>query len=983
MGLFKKKSFDELEGHNYNLFTDDDDDGLIDASPFSQGVKNRAAAPHAMTVDEIVGTETEEIPMSSARPTPDSVYEQLKEKKSLQQPIEDDYVPSWATSKMEEPKNNTYSEPYVNVTVQPETEEEHDDFLAKCKMAVDIATSGVHYDEKDFENFAKEDYYKTLETEKAVESVDVDDIIRRLKSENNIPEVVEPEITAVEEEIKAEGKSELGTEAILGDFSREVVEDTAKEIPTETELSEAAEDVIALAADVLKEEPEISVDEIKMESETPINITEREESDESSEEDVKVFVVQPEVSDETDPNAVKVEVEVIPMDSESDIMHTEVASDSMRTYGKIYQGVVMGHTEKGDVQLDKVIDAAKSAVVAEEMASTVVFDATNGLENLGSVIAQKADESFYEENDYDDIDEDSFEELPYYETEDRDLVGIDDYQDLNDAARLRTKFMEKCAAGTLFTVMSFGVTALMVLISCLSGVALAASFAGYVNLLLLVAVISFNLGIFADLKGLFEGNVGFDTCVATASVAMLMQNVVSCVCFDGAYSTVTGAAAFLLSINSLFKLLRNKRILKGLVIIANSETKMAVTAAGGAPAATIASGTVDGDAIVLSGRKVTNVKGYLKNCGYKSPFDLKAKTLFVLGALTAFVAGVVTGILLGLGTGVTVAALTLCACYPACAIMTAEGPMQIITKKLNDYGAMLAGYKGIYNLNKANVIGVKTSDLFPEGSLTLYDMKPLSQNEVAHSLLRAAAVAIAAESPLTPIFKGIIGDISEDELPKVSGVQYEDKMGLAGWIGDLTILIGNRNLMQGHNVPVPPASVDQKILKNGYFPVYIACDGVPCLLFIVKYEADEMVGEELQKVTEAGVSVVVYPEDPNASDVMICDYFGLNDGAVKLMRHNGRVAFEKATVPAESTGAPASYGKSICGLFAAVSAAKRIKSVMAVLTAVYVIAAVLGTVLVSYLAVVGRLSLVTSLAFIAVQAAFMLISFLFARMVRR
>ena len=50
---------------------------------------------------------------------------------------------------------------------------------------------------------------------------------------------------------------------------------------------------------------------------------------------------------------------------------------------------------------------------------------------------------------------------------------------------------------------------------------------------------------------------------------------------------------------------------------------------------------------------------------------------------------------------------------------------------------------------------------------------------------------------------------------KVGGVKYEDKMGLSGWIGDNTILIGNRNLMQGHNIPVPPVTVDQKILRAG------------------------------------------------------------------------------------------------------------------------------------------------------------------------
>ena len=103
-------------------------------------------------------------------------------------------------------------------------------------------------------------------------------------------------------------------------------------------------------------------------------------------------------------------------------------------------------------------------------------------------------------------------------------------------------------------------------------------------------------------------------------------------------------------------------------------------------------------------------------------------------------------------------------------------------------------------------------------------------------------------------------------------------MGISGWIGERTILIGNRNLMQGHNIPAPSASVDQKILRAGYFPVYIAVDSVPCLLFVVKYDVDPAIAHELRVLCNTGMTVVVDPKDPNTSSAMLCDYFGKFDG---------------------------------------------------------------------------------------------------------
>lgn len=1004
MGFFKKeKDLIDYDGHNNNLFSDDDDFELDMGKKSFFGNRKNTAAPHAITVDELNAPQAPEtIEMSSGHQPSKSVYEELKAKQNNEDvSFDDDYVPSWATAKKDEQSQNADSfaltslfekhEPIKdNQNIVEPADNTADDFLEKCKIAVDLATTGVHYDDKDFEAFASESYYKPIDAKAAAEEVDVEDIIRRLKDENNLPPIV-PKATeelptnaaeAILNPIVSSSPSEDSENKYEEDLNVVDSEQTVNVAEPSVVTAGAEQAIIAEEADNETAAPSNSISPVE-EIPMSVNTMTLKDSALASMQNDAIKLVDEAPKEETPEQGTPLNVEVIPMDSESDIMHTDMSLNSATDTlpHDVTQRISINATEEVGTALGEAATAANLAAVATATDKTVVF---SQFENLDLAISQKADLDVANDySDYDDFDEEDVIAQPYYETNDPDLENVDDYKDLNDAARLRTKLMGEIATGFAFTMLSFVATLLIAIFSLPFANSLGGFTVGIINLLLLLATMFFNISIFNDFKNLSKLKMGFDSCVAVASIVVLLQTVFSVFMYDQKFATIAGAATFLMAVNSLVKNLRSRRILKGLEIIANSEKKRAVTAAGGVPAATISSGAVDGDSIVLSGREVTNVKNYLKQCSYKSPFDLNVKYLFFASIALAAVIGLVVGVFTDFITGITVAALAMCAACPVCAIFTAEMPMYFSVTGLAKYNAMLAGFKGAYNLNLSNVIAIKTSDLFPDGSITLYDMKPLGQNEIGHSLMDAAAIAIAANSPIAPIFKNIIGAAVEDELPEVTGFQYEDKMGITGWIKEKTILIGNRNLMQGHNISVPPATVDQKILKAGYFPVYIAVDGVPCLLFIVKYEADETIKKELQRVCDTGMTIVVYPEDPNATDMMLCDYFGLPNDAVKVMRHNGRVAYEKATAPTDSTSAPACYGKSICGLFAAVSSAINMKNTISTLTVLYIIAAVLGVVTLLYFTVIGKLWFVSSLVFIAFQAFFALLSIIFAGMVKK
>ncbi len=919
MGIFGKKKGSEFEGlHNDNLFNDDDDiiipNGQRRSNTHSVGHSN-TYAPHALTADELsLGRSTD---TTASKPQANSVYERMKEREQsgTDNSFDDNYVPSWATAKGKD----------------------NEETVAKADI---LSQSAVVEQMKEVE--AVREPKKAVGTIEPSHSPSADAFLERCriaveKASVNEDRTIEPEkATIPANEPKQEPKQESKPKTASVDEMVEMLRGNST---------------------------------VKTDTMPDTTVNERPASDDNGE--------------------VRVDVEVIPTDSDPGIMQTTLNPHSgdgdVRIYGKVVRGAVLGHTADGnDVEVSELIKSEK-ATQDTIIADTIIADEkTIMFGDLGDMISKRAEDDLNSasadfEDDLYDEDEDDYLDAPYYETEDPELSNIDDYKGLNDAARLRTKYMAEKSKNKIVSVF----TAIAVLIMLLLATPivelfkLPANTVSAMEVILLGACLAVNFDLFGDFKNLFKLRSKFDSCAIVAATVTLAQSIASVFVYDNKYSGLALAAALILATCRFARLMKASRILKGLELIANSEEKRAVVSVGGKNAKTIASGAVDGEALVLCDRKAINIRDFIKNSSYDSPFERKTKNLFIISTVISIVAGVVAGYFGGFGLGLTVVSALMCCMCPACAALICELPMYFAHKKALRYGAMIAGYKGAYDLNLSNLVAVSSSDLFPEGSVSLYNMKTLAENEIGKTLVDAGAVAIAANSPLSSIFREIVGD--DNCFPKVNGVQYEDKMGISGWIGERTILIGNRNLMQGHNITVPPASVDQKILRAGYFPVYIAVDGVPCLLFIVKYTTDPAVAHELQRLCDTGMTVVVDPKDPNTSEAMICDYFGLPNDALKVMNHNGRVSYERAASSVESASAPAVFGKNICGFFSVVSSSIRLGGIYTILTVLFVISSVLAATILAYLCLTAKLSLLTSLTFAGFQLLFVGISVLVAK----
>lgn len=93
--------------------------------------------------------------------------------------------------------------------------------------------------------------------------------------------------------------------------------------------------------------------------------------------------------------------------------------------------------------------------------------------------------------------------------------------------------------------------------------------------------------------------------------------------------------------------------------------------------------------------------------------------------------------------------------------------------------------------------------------------------------------------------------------------------------------------MEAHGIAVPSVETDRKLLRRGYFPVYVATDDKACALLAVQYSVKPELAREFRKISAMGITMLIDSSDPNLTEEMICDYMGLYDDSVKVMSTGG------------------------------------------------------------------------------------------------
>lgn len=568
-------------------------------------------------------------------------------------------------------------------------------------------------------------------------------------------------------------------------------------------------------------------------------------------------------------------------------------------------------------------------------------------------IDRKAIDDFFNDIDSDEIDSqqdkikqrvnkreqtqnESVEEVQEYESVQAVFDDdTDDYESLDDAARLKKEILNKRHGLALRMILTIILTGLMVVFNnsffALNNLDFE-NIPNIINLVLLIATMAVNYQSFACL---FKKEFDSDCCASASGIVVLVQSVVSLFVFDGKGAGVGVLAGLAYCACLVARRAVCSATLKSLCIAATNETKYAVNMMDDPrESGEIVGGLTDDEACLCYSVKSVNVKGILKNWSRMTPTDKKAGTAAIVALTVAVVAALAAHFILHFEVEyvLSVFSITFCLTAAPTLFLPCSLPTKIMTDSLRYYDCTVGGWNAAEALSECNTIVLKASDLFPAGSVVLHKMNPLSANRIDSSIAKAAALTIKAESPLANIFKDIVRDQLHD-LPVIEDIKYENKLGLSGWIGNECILIGNRTLMENHNVKTPSIDSERMILSAGYKPVYLAIDGKPCILFVVHYSADSGVKFELCRLCNTGVKVVVDTTDPNVTKQLLCDRFDLLDEDIDIITRSGRNKLRQKTAPQESANGFAVYKDKSSGLLAILSSAIRIMSVK---TAMYI-----------------------------------------------
>lgn len=471
---------------------------------------------------------------------------------------------------------------------------------------------------------------------------------------------------------------------------------------------------------------------------------------------------------------------------------------------------------------------------------------------------------------------------------------------------------------------------------------------------ILVLITLINCDMFLSLKNIISRKSDADV---TASLAAL-SSVAYCICatvFSKGGYEMAFLCGIVLSVRAIAQFMSRSALLGNLKQIATLDNKKAVSLImDEATTFAMARDAIEGDVLVAAPRQTKVINDFMKYSKFGLFINGKLPIITVSSLILAIVSAFASvSIFDRVYEGFYAFAAVMCIAALPTLFLVEALPIFDTAKKLNPKGAMIAGKTAAERLYMANAIVLTCEDLFPSGSVTLHDMKVLSDNSIDDTILRAASLTDAINSPLATIFKQIAGTNSAYDIPDSDTVKYEDRLGVSGWVDDELLFIGNRTLMESHGIEVPDVKIDKKILSRGFFPVYIANGNTAVALLIVQYSANERVALELKRITDSGVTLLINNCDPNITAEMICDYLGLYDDTVRIMSNAGVHMYKNANEPTESCSAPASFKGRGLNFVSVINTASKLKKSSILLNVLHILIMCTGFVVFAYLSFSG------------------------------
>lgn len=494
--------------------------------------------------------------------------------------------------------------------------------------------------------------------------------------------------------------------------------------------------------------------------------------------------------------------------------------------------------------------------------------------------------------------------------------------------------------------------------------------AAYAILLFILMAASLVLNRVAMLSGLsplvhIKGNS--DTAVAVAGAAGMGQIIVSFFClgdlngFHVNYYTVIPMLAFFA--NNVGKLYMVLRVKDNFKFVSSKGQKYASKIYNNESVAMqMMSGTAADRPIIAYQHKTEFPSNFLKISYAPDPSEDLASKLAPITTIASIIIAVMYGVVkLSFADALNAFALITAVSVPVATLLSVNAPVRKLCKTLLSYGSMLSGYPSVKQFCDSTAIMIDANELFPAESISLEGIKTFEDYGIDESLLCGIAILKEAQNPIANAFDSVVAE-TEETLPEVESVLYEDEIGLVGWIKSERILVGSRTLMEKYSVEVPNMEYEEKYTSQGRQVTYLSRAGRLVAMFVTRYTPDAQLKAEMQRAETNGISFLIRTTDYNVTNDLVAKLYDLFYRSIKVLPTGlGNVLREaEDTVEETSRSYLITNGKA-ASLARAVTGCVKIKHNISLSIIIQLIAVIFGLLVASTLSLYAGVQVMGSL----------------------
>ncbi len=482
--------------------------------------------------------------------------------------------------------------------------------------------------------------------------------------------------------------------------------------------------------------------------------------------------------------------------------------------------------------------------------------------------------------------------------------------------------------------------------------------------------------VLSGLRALFTAKANADSPVAAAALAAVVQTLCS-VFFQndlvaGGLHLYAAVVSALLVANAAGKLTMMRRIHSNFRFVTSREQKYAVRVFDDYNTSLkMTKDCVAEKPLIAFQSKAGFLRRFLELSYLPDPSESSSQMLAPLGLVSSLALCVACLLITrSVPAAISAFAAASCACVAAGNMLTINLPVSRMCKTARRAGGMAVGYEAVERFGDVNAVIADAGELFPTGTVVLGGIKTFGSKAVAEqAIMAASALMREVGGPLSGVFQQVISE-NEEGLPQVEKFTYESGGGVVGRVDGRTIYIGVRGLLINHRLEVPTREEETQYASGNRNIVYIAVDAAVVAMLVLNYAADRRKKNELQRLEDSGISVLVRSTDPNVTAGMLSRLFGVDPASVGILDAQLGDTAQRLMEDIQPRGDAAAATKGrMESMMSLVSACVELKRMSGVLVTFQTAAVILSFVLVAFLSCFGRIKQLSTLLLFLVHLA--------------